>query len=359
MMTERVVKDNLTVRKYLIVILAIAIALVVFIANEPERFYIYNAVWTNRINQATENVTAKASYPTQHFICPTFVGGTGNNLFQFASAYGIARSKGMKVIINANCQLLQIFNLKADIREDTTICNSPQVQTIKENRSAAFDITLMKFRNTSDVKLATFLQSYLYFDKYSDELRQQFTFKDSIQRKADVLLETHLRQYGISRKNKTRNEKSIYYQQPDRSPNRKITLIGVHIRRGDWIKEAYIGRTVATKEYLRSAVKWYQSKYQNLVFVVASNGLNWAKENMPKNITSIYLEGTRSPWDDMATLTLCEHFIATVGTYSWWGGWLTGGNVTYFKWPASEGTRFRLSFSKDFSDHFYPSWIGL
>jgi galactoside 2-L-fucosyltransferase 1/2 len=61
----------------------------------------------------------------------------------------------------------------------------------------------------------------------------------------------------------------------------------------------------------------------------------------------------------MATVTLCDHFIATVGTFSWWAAWLTGGNVTYYKWPAREGTRFRKSFSKDYKDHYYPHWIGL
>jgi hypothetical protein len=36
---------------------------------------------------------------------------------------------------------------------------------------------------------------------------------------------------------------------------------------------------------------------------------------MPKNINVIYLEGNSS-WEDMATVTLCDHFIATVGTFS-------------------------------------------
>jgi galactoside 2-L-fucosyltransferase 1/2 len=57
--------------------------------------------------------------------------------------------------------------------------------------------------------------------------------------------------------------------------------------------------------------------------------------------------------------SVIEHFLSTVGTFGWWTGWLAGGNVTYFKWPAREKTQFRRAFGKDFSDHFYPSWIGL
>jgi hypothetical protein len=61
-------------------------------------------------------------------LLPASVGRAGNQLFLFASSYGIARSKGMKVIINYNCQLLKVFNLKVDIRQDTSICNSPKVK---------------------------------------------------------------------------------------------------------------------------------------------------------------------------------------------------------------------------------------
>jgi galactoside 2-L-fucosyltransferase 1/2 len=61
----------------------------------------------------------------------------------------------------------------------------------------------------------------------------------------------------------------------------------------------------------------------------------------------------------MAMLASCDHTISTVGSFGWWIGWLSGGDVTYFKWPAKEGSPLRKQYGKDFSDYFYPGWIGL
>ena len=77
------------------------------------------------------------------------------------------------------------------------------------------------------------------------------------------------------------------------------------------------------------------------------------------NETAVEFISTPKPEIAMAVLTLCDHVIATVGSFGWWIGWLTGGEVTYFKWPAKEGTELRKQYSKDYSDYFYPGWIGL
>jgi Na+-transporting NADH:ubiquinone oxidoreductase subunit NqrD len=39
-------------------------------------------------------------------------GRMGNTMFEFASTYGIARSKGMKLLVPENFYLLKIFKLK-------------------------------------------------------------------------------------------------------------------------------------------------------------------------------------------------------------------------------------------------------
>lgn len=356
-------------KRYLIIIIAAGVAVTVFIANNSERSFRYISdpiptrilnisIVQNKINKPPP----KSHNKIQHFICPTFLGRAGNQLFLFASSYGIARSKGMKILLNSKCDLLQVFNLNVDIRQDTSICNSPKIKILKEAHSAVFDKRLTEFPNTSEVRLTLYLQSYLYFDKYSNELRKQFTFKEKIRTKAISVLDYYLKKYNISRQtrgqNLNGNQKDSYFVNYNVKFKTKATLIGVHIRRGDWVKYPKVGYNLATKEYLQKAIGWYQTRYENLYFIVASNGMAWAKENMPKNISVIYLEGN-SPWEDMATVILCDHFIATVGTFSWWAAWLTGGNVTYYKWPAREGTRFRKSFSKDYKDHYYPHWIGL
>ncbi|CAC5426854.1 FUT1_2 [Mytilus coruscus] len=138
---------------------------------------------------------------------------------------------------------------------------------------------------------------------------------------------------------------------------RDVTLVGVHVRRGDMVNHKF-GYNIATPEYLTKAVQYFKSKYKNVIFIISSQDIPWTKANMPNNTNVEYLT---SPKREIivATLTLCNHTITTVGSFSWWIGWLTGGEVTYFKWPAKEGSRLRKQYSKDFSDFFYPGWIGM
>ena len=59
----------------------------------------------------------------------------------------------------------------------------------------------------------------------------------------------------------------------------------------------------------------------------------------------------------MATLALCNHTIATVGSFSWWIGYLAGGEVLYYNdWP-KKGTTLDNEVIKE--EYFPPSWIGL
>lgn len=370
--SERKCYIILASKRYLLILLAVSLSVIIFMVNDPWRTlqYINNPAMMNlsivkemveELSSLTTTTTPKAT--NNHYICPAFVGRAGNQLFIYASSFGIARMRDMQIVLNTDCELLRYFKItEADIKKDTSFCNSPQVKVIREGHSAVFDTNVTHFSDGINVRLTTYLQSYLYFDKFTDEIRNQLTFNDEIRTKAVSRLETYLQKYNISRYSTNRihqyNKKDMYYDF-HLTPSVKVTLVGVHIRRGDWIKEAVYGRLAATKEYFQSAVNWYEARYKHLVFLVASNGMDWAKANMPENRTIIYLEDNSSPWLDMATLTLCEHTIESVGSYSWWVGYLTGGNVTYFKWPAQEGTRMRKSFSKDYTDHFYPHWVGL
>lgn len=297
------------------------------------------------------------------YICPIFDGGTGNQMFQFASSYGIARYKNMEVIVHEECKLMALFKLDVVILKDVSVCNS--FRTLREINNAVYDRRMIDFDRNTNVRLTIYLQAYRYFDDYSSDLRKQFTFRDEIQTKADTVMAAIFQRNNVLCGTKNLNflhkkENGIQRTCHQHRVEEVVTFVGVHVRRGDWLLPPHpgLGFQTASSEYLHTAVKWYQSRYRNIIFIVASNDMAWTKQNMPVNITIEYLEGN-SLGVEMAALALCDHFIATTGTFSWWIGWLIGGNVTYFKWPAKENTEFRRSFGKDYTDHFYPSWVGL
>ena len=59
----------------------------------------------------------------------------------------------------------------------------------------------------------------------------------------------------------------------------------------------------------------------------------------------------------MATLSKCQHLIMSVGTFGWWAGFLTGGDVIYYTPPFREGAPLGRGFSED--DYYPPRWIGM
>ncbi|OPL21214.1 hypothetical protein AM593_07288, partial [Mytilus galloprovincialis] len=183
----------------------------------------------------------------------------------------------------------------------------------------------------NNIQLGTGLQSWKYFNMYDRQIRKQLTFRKNIQNTAEqTILEILQRRKISSRKN--------------------ITLVGVHIRRGDKVGN-HDGFNIATPEYLNRSVSYYAKKYANVLFLVISDGMDWSKNNMPSHVPVEFISlGKREL--DMATVVACDHTIMTIGTFGWWIGYLTGGEVVYVKDAAKKGSRFERIIN--FEDHFYP-----
>ena len=129
------------------------------------------------------------------------------------------------------------------------MCDPKRVYTRPEKQCCAFDKNLIDFENTSVIRLIWNLASYYYFDKISSDIRKQYTFVQRIQVKSQTLL------------NKIYDKQQITCRE-------KVTLIGVNVRRGDYVDPPQ-GYNVAKKEYLHRAVTWFQSIYSKIHFIAA------------------------------------------------------------------------------------------
>ena len=288
----------------------------------------------------SSSLRTSTTSPSKHVICVNLMGRLGNLMFEYAAAYGIARSKDMDVIISANEYISKIFHLDrgGKVVKDMSICRG--VKTISEVRASAFDKETINFRNDKNVRLFGYLQSYKYFDKVSDEIRRQFAFRDSIKKKAEKVIndifEEHLKKHG----NETRN----------------WTFIAVHVRRGDMVNHPH-GYMVAPKEYFHRTQNMFRALYKHALFVVCSDDIQWCQNNIRSKNT--YFVTGNSPDVDMAVLSSCNHTISSVGSFSWWSAWLGNGLVTYYFPPARPGSGLRRAYSKDYSDYFPPNWIKI
>ena len=131
--------------------------------------------------------------------------------------------------------------------------------------------------------------------------------------------------------------------------------VSVHIRRGDYIKDKYLGG-IATDEYFMRAVSIIREQVETPHFFVFSDDLEYCK-NLFKDIKDVsYIDGNiKTPEMDIMLIAECRHHIMSNSSFSWWGTYLSseGGVVI------APDTWTRHPKYKDYVDIWLPSWIRI
>jgi hypothetical protein len=161
-----------------------------------------------------------------------------------------------------------------------------------------------------------YFQSEEYFLDYEDEIRKEFTFRHPPS---------------------PENQKTINTIQITNS-------IGIHIRRGDYLKGNNINyHGVCSLEYYQQAIAYMRSKINNPQFFFFSDDIQWVKENLKTwNNNDIYIDW--NIWDqsreDMRLMSLCKHNIIANSSFSRRGAWLNNNKekivVAPSKWFANK-----------------------
>ena len=258
--------------------------------------------------------------------------GLGNRMFQYASALGIALSN------NRNLKLYPVIpKMQANLNISSSwISNfsSSKYPKLSYEKCCLYYPESENLEN-KHVSLYGHLVSWKYFHQYKDIILNEFRFSPTIL------------------------VKSKNFLSKIRSSNWNVTVIGVHVRRGDFITKAHRGFTVADKNYIERAVNYYQKKF-TCVFVIATNGRDWTEQvfsSLPN--TKYIFTGVTSPYTDMSIISSCDHVITTTGTFSWWIGYLSKGIVLYYKNFPRKGSLLKKTEFDNMDDYFFPEWIGL
>jgi len=142
--------------------------------------------------------------------------------------------------------------------------------------------------------------------------------------------------------------------------------VGVHVRRGDFLRRRSIrkGFATATPRYLRRALGYFVRRFARVQFVVASNDVPWCRRlveawtwwdrNTTVNVS--FSEG-HSAGTDLAILAACNHTVITAGTFSWWAAWFVDGITTYYAGFPRPGSS--LSNRSHLDEYYPPNWIGI
>lgn len=278
------------------------------------------------------------------------LGQLGNSMFDYIGAYVAAKRHGLNFLVRLDLgfqlkgyrQMSSLFKLTAPLRNGSF----PTDRTFRPAGWGIYATEVERFESFGRfTTIHGWLQSWRYLAGYEGFVREEFALTDKYRGVVDAF-------FGALGK---------------QSPNGKANddmFIAVHVRRGDMAKISKVYKT-ATPSYVIGAMTYFQNKYgreRQLTFVVATDDRKWTQATLDAHWRGgggdgsrvVYTNGTAE--EDMAILSSCHHAVITCGTFGWWAGWLTGGEVLYYRDFIWNGSYQWAQFNA--YDYYPPSWIG-
>jgi hypothetical protein len=274
-----------------------------------------------------------------------YLGRLGNQMFQLASAIGIANERGFGVgipienctremgngpidvktglLTNVKCDLLDCFNLPSKYLIQEGRIN---LQSVYSERNFKFNPQVLTLSPNTD--LYGYFQTEKYFKKYRKEILQTFTFKEEYSIGATTFLSEKI------------NSTSMYKD-----------VVSLHVRRGDYTLYPN-HHPVCSDDYYQSAIGKFN--LENSVFLVFSDDIEWCKKKFEGE--NFIFSDTDNPYLDLAIMSLCDHHIIANSSFSWWGAWL---NISEDKKVIAPSKWFGPLLANDTSDIYCENWIKI
>lgn len=223
-------------------------------------------------------------------------GRLGNQLFQFAAAFGLAKSKGLNPsfpIENTRvksphdgywCDLNNLFNLEPFF--NTTVSECASVPVYNE---PVFHYTPISHLG-DHVSLNGYFQSEKYFENCATDLRDALQFKESVKETCDPAV------------------------------SQLEAKASLHVRRGDYVNQPQ-NHPSCSLEYYRSGLEQVAPGGRVIVF---SDDIEWCKRMLTPiagDKELLFAEGG-TPYTDFYIMSQCETNIIANSTFSWWAAWL-------------------------------------
>ena len=257
-------------------------------------------------------------------------GGLGNQLFQFAAGYSLAKRLGEIHLLDISdyksyrlhngFEIGNVFNIESEIASHDEVIRllgnkvHPFLRKIhrkwrKISKYKIIDndsyITEPYHHYWSGIEtisgdkyLEGYWQSDKYFRAYEKDIKKQLTFRNEL------------------------DEKNIKY----RLLMKKTNSVGIHIRRGDYISSPATNKVMKVIEldYYKKAIAYINNNIYSPSFFIFSDDINWAKENFinVSNVEYIDHNKKENSYKDMHLLSCCKNYIIGNSTFSWWAAWL-------------------------------------
>jgi len=253
-------------------------------------------------------------------------GGLGNQMFQFAAAKKTALFH--KVELKSDLAEYQINNLRkyelgcfelslpeASVKEIKKIIPSGKSVSWKSITNKLFfrsgsykyikqpHFLFQYYPEIETASSSTYLDGYWQSEKYfkdiDSQIRKDFTFKESLTGKNEILSKKILSENAVA----------------------------IHVRRGDYAindtTKEFHGQ--CSVQYYQKSIDYILQKVEKPIFYVFSDEPEWAENNLKTITGSVkivdYNKHNKS-FDDMQLMSLCKHNIIANSSFSWWAAWL-------------------------------------
>lgn len=232
-------------------------------------------------------------------------GRLGNQLFQFASTFGIANKCGYDVAfpyentIIPNVESFKdglvrpvTFDIPKYFEVDVQKYVRPlsQIDASHRVQEKHFHFDEGMFRISDGADLGGYYQTEKYFEHCEKEIRQQLRFKFEIESKVHESTYKKLRYPATS----------------------------VHIRLGDYVGLQEF-HPIMEAEYYQNAMSYLNNSTS--VFLVFSDNIEIAKQIFPEDDRVQFVE-EGSDVEQMCLMSMCENNIIANSSFSWWAAWL-------------------------------------
>ena len=247
-------------------------------------------------------------------------GGLGNQMFQFAVGFSIAKKNNVKLSLDLSYinqrqlhngfELEKVFSIysKVSFLNKPSSFNSINFSEILNK----IDITFYNFKEPHfhytpdilDIPKHSFLDGYwqseLYFKDYAKEIKKIFNFSDQLDKQNHLIANDIIQNDSIS----------------------------IHIRRGDFLIKQNNNHYIDLKEYYLKAINESSKFFKNPKYFIFTDDPLWVTENFVLGDSYIIIDANHAgkSFLDMYLMSLCKSNIIANSSFSWWSAWLNNKN---------------------------------
>lgn len=260
------------------------------------------------------------------------VGGLGNQMFQYAFAYALAKSFNINITLDMTwfeavknhenvtprAFELDVFNINYEVATKEDL--QKVIPTPHRKKPQRF---LWKFFGNEKYKPAgnTYIQcSSYHFDKdlfvYPDYIYYDGYFQNEKYFKPvrKELLQCFRSNIALDEKNQQMLDKII-----------AENSISIHVRRGDYVtlECANDFHGTCSLEYYQKAIEYITKRVKNPHFFLFSDDIEWTIKNLKIEYPFTVVDFNQGKgWLDLNLMKSCKHNILANSSFSWWGAWL-------------------------------------